>query len=75
MTAPETAHPAEYVRVSVDLRFSYNLPADLAKREEMYGTTDAAECIRIDLDNDPAVFLLDSDMEVLTLHTDGSPDA
>lgn len=37
----------------VTLEMVYTLPADLNEREDMYGTSDPVECVKIDMDNDP----------------------
>lgn len=50
----------EMVDVTFTLTMTYPVPADLAVREDLYGTTDLSECLQIDIDNDPAAFILDS---------------
>lgn len=51
---------ADMINVEVILTLSYPIPADLAEREDSYGTTDPAECVQIDIDNDPVALLQDS---------------
>ncbi len=50
----------EMVNVEVILTLSYPIPADLAEREDFYGTTDLSECVQIGIDNDPVALLRDS---------------
>lgn len=54
----------EMVKVRVQIILDYLIPADLDERQSLYGTTDPAECVRIDLENDPAAFFMESDTAV-----------
>jgi hypothetical protein len=57
----------ELVSVVVTVELTFTLPADLAVREELYGTTDIGECMAIDLENDPASFMLENEMTVISV--------
>lgn len=52
---------AEQVPVRVSVTVTYSLPADMAEREHLYGTTEPSECVFIDFDNDPAAFFMEAD--------------
>lgn len=54
MSAPE------YDDIEVTITLAVPLPADPAYREEIYGTSDIAACIKIDFDTDAAAVLLES---------------
>lgn len=47
------------------MAFDYELPNTPAEREELYGTDDFRECVKIDLENDPASFMLETDSEIV----------
>lgn len=44
-------------KYTVEISLTYELPADLNEREDLYGTSDPTECVTIDLDNDPVATL------------------
>lgn len=52
----------DMTNVEVILTLSYPLPADLALRAEIYGATDPAECVRLDIDNDPYAVMMEADI-------------
>lgn len=51
------------MRVKVTMVFDYELPDDPEVRQELYGTADPGLCVAIDLENDPAAFMMDTDSE------------
>lgn len=61
----------EMVDVTFTLTMTYPVPADLRERERIYDTTDLSECLQIDIDNDPAAFILDSTL--LDVRVSGEP--
>lgn len=54
----------DMMKVRVQITLDYLIPANLDERRALYGTTDPAECLRIDLENDPAAFFLESDTDI-----------
>lgn len=56
------------------VEFKYELPVDLAERVRIYGTADPAECLFIDLDNDPAATFMDADWKVCLIGVNRPPD-
>ena len=53
--------------VVVTLRLVYPVPADANDRVTIYGTADIAKCVDVDMVNDPAMFLMDSEIDVLSV--------
>lgn len=47
------------MRHRILIEFAFDLPNDEKSLLEAYGTTDPAECFKIDLENDPAATLCD----------------
>lgn len=41
------------------IEFAYDLPDSVKERESLYGTSDPAECFKIDLENDPGATLME----------------
>lgn len=70
-TAPPATHgtsmdtSAEMATFRVLVAFEYQLPANLGLRREAYGAIDPRECLAIDLENDPASFMLDTPSTVI----------
>ena len=57
----------EPVILRITAVYEYQLEPDLAKRQDAFGTTDPAECARIDAENDPADLMLLADMKSFTV--------
>lgn len=50
-----------YMGVEVIVKLRYELPRDPNLRHSIYQETDLRKCVQIDLDNDPAAVLCESD--------------
>lgn len=51
---------SDFTDVEVILTLAVPMPAEAALREEIYGTTDMAECVQSEIDNDPVAMLQES---------------
>jgi hypothetical protein len=45
----------------------YALPTDTQVRQQLYGAIDPEECVRIDLENDPAMVLLETEFHLVSV--------
>ncbi len=72
MEMSDNEHDAPPLKVRVVMAVDYELPADEAEREALYGTKDPGQCVLVDLETDPAAFLLDAGFELVSTEVLGA---